>query len=269
MIGNDPYARQQAAASRREQAEQAILSRLGWPKRDWFEKLLHWAQQYVLAREDSLADMGLAHPLIRRCLAELGRRLVQNDDIEKADDIYWLEESEVGALVTALDSEKTLPNYSARIPDRKAMRRAAQKVMPPAVLPLTSRLAKIMPWSEQRQGDQIILKGFGASPGKITAPACVLFGPQDFYRMTPGKVLVAVTTTPAWTPLFAMASAVVTDIGGPLSHSSIVAREYSIPAVMAVGVATRRIQDGQLITVDGGAGIVTVSSSTDALSQQG
>ena len=76
--------------------------------------------------------------------------------------------------------------------------------------------------------------------------------------MRPGDVLVAVTTTPAWTPLFAMASAVITDIGGPLSHSSIVAREYGIPAVMATGVATRQIQTGQVITVDGSAGTVTL-----------
>jgi pyruvate,water dikinase len=75
--------------------------------------------------------------------------------------------------------------------------------------------------------------------------------------MHPGDVLVAVATTPAWTPLFAMASAVVTDIGGPLSHSSIMAREYAIPAVMATGVATRRIHNGQMLTVDGTAGTVT------------
>jgi pyruvate,water dikinase len=90
----------------------------------------------------------------------------------------------------------------------------------------------------------------------MTAPARVLHGPQDFDRMRPGDVLVAGTTTPAWTPLFAMASAVVTDIGGPLSHGSIVAREYGIPAVMGTGVATKRIRDGQTITVDGGAGTV-------------
>jgi rifampicin phosphotransferase len=71
-------------------------------------------------------------------------------------------------------------------------------------------------------------------------------------------VLVAVATTPAWTPLFAMASAVVADIGGTLSHSSIVAREYGIPAVMATGVATRRIHTGQIITVDGNSGTVTL-----------
>lgn len=61
---------------------------------------------------------------------------------------------------------------------------------------------------------------------------------------------------PAWTPLFTLALAVVTDIGGPLSHGSIVAREYGIPAVMGTGVATKRIQGGQTITVDGNAGTV-------------
>ena len=74
--------------------------------------------------------------------------------------------------------------------------------------------------------------------------------------MRPGSVLVAGTTTPAWTPLFAMASAIVTDIGGPLSHGSIVAREYGIPAVMGTGIATHRIRDGQTITVDGEKGVV-------------
>ncbi|WP_032541930.1 PEP-utilizing enzyme, partial [Clostridioides difficile] len=64
-------------------------------------------------------------------------------------------------------------------------------------------------------------------------------------------------TTPAWTPLFSSASAIVTDIGGPLSHSSIVAREYGIPAVMATHIATRAIKSGQMITVDGLAGTVT------------
>ena len=104
------------------------------------------------------------------------------------------------------------------------------------------------------------LKGVAASGGKITASACVIREPQDFNKMESGAVLVATATTPAWTPLFAMASAVVTDIGGPLSHGSIVAREYGIPAVMGTGVATKRIRDGQVITVDGDAGIVIMNS---------
>jgi len=76
--------------------------------------------------------------------------------------------------------------------------------------------------------------------------------------MQPGEILVAGITTPAWTPLFAMASGVVTDIGGPLSHGSIVAREYGIPAVLGTGLATRCISNGQLISIDGNAGTVTL-----------
>ena len=109
------------------------------------------------------------------------------------------------------------------------------------------------------------LKGAGTSAGQVTAPARVLHGPEDFGTMQPGEILVAGTTTPAWTPLFAMAAGVVTDIGGPLSHGSIVAREYGIPAVMGTGVATKRIENGQMITVDGGAG--TVSSGDEVRSR--
>jgi pyruvate,water dikinase len=76
--------------------------------------------------------------------------------------------------------------------------------------------------------------------------------------MQPGDILVAGITTPAWTPLFAIAAGVVTDIGGPLSHGSIVAREYGIPAVLGTGSATKFIQSGQTITIDGNAGTVTI-----------
>jgi pyruvate,water dikinase len=76
--------------------------------------------------------------------------------------------------------------------------------------------------------------------------------------MRPGEVLVARITTPAWTTLFSMASAVVTDVGGPLSHSSIVAREYGIPAVLGTGSATARVRTGQQVRVDGDAGTVTL-----------
>jgi pyruvate,water dikinase len=127
------------------------------------------------------------------------------------------------------------------------------------MLPSTSLWAKAIPWARENDSTNVI-KGLGASAGKVTAKACVIFAPEDFGKMKPGDVLVAVTTTPAWTPLFTMASAVVTDIGGPLSHSSIVAREYGIPAVLATGIGTRRIQDGQTITVDGSAGTVTLDS---------
>jgi pyruvate,water dikinase len=123
---------------------------------------------------------------------------------------------------------------------------------------MTGILEKIGPTrTQKKEGDTI--EGVGASPGSVTVRACVLHGPEDLNRMEPGAALVAAITTPAWTPLFAMAAAVVTDVGGPLSHGSIVAREYGIPAVLGTGVATKRIQHGQVITVDGDAGTVRLS----------
>jgi pyruvate,water dikinase len=119
-------------------------------------------------------------------------------------------------------------------------------------------------WMPANSGDQAgsVLKGVGASSGRVTATARVVLGPQDFARLQPGEVLVTAITTPAWTPLFARAGAVVTDIGGPLSHSSIVAREYGIPAVLGTGAGSLRVRDGQRVTVDGDAGTVTLLDVT-------
>jgi len=78
-------------------------------------------------------------------------------------------------------------------------------------------------------------------------------------------MIVAGMTTPAWTPLFAIASAIVTDIGGPLSHGSIVGREYGIPAVMGTVIATHRIWDGQMVMVDGGAETVTLKKDVSQI----
>ena len=127
---------------------------------------------------------------------------------------------------------------------------------------VVDRFEAWFPASGKQEG--AVLHGTGASSGQVTATARVLAGPADFGRMRPGDVLVASITTPAWTSLFTMASAVVTDVGGPLSHSSIVAREYGIPAVLGTGVATRRIPDGARVQVDGDAGTVTLLDEVDA-----
>jgi pyruvate,water dikinase len=184
----------------------------------------------------------------------LGRRFAAGGAGAPEESTGWRKRGGAGAL---LEKGQGLPDLRARIPARKAAWQVQLKLTPPAVLPEKSGWGKMVPWHKTDQGGNL-LKGFGASAGKITAPACLLFSPEDFGKMKPGAVLVAVTTTPAWTPLFAMAAAIVTDIGGPLSHSSIVAREYGIPAVLATGLASRRIQDGQMVTVDGSAGTVTL-----------
>lgn len=256
-----PYQRLQTARGKREQATEAVLKRIGWPRKGWFEKLLKKAHETGVIREDSIFDMGMGHPLIRRMFAELGERFVTSGAIKTADDIYWLEEDEVTELIAALEKDQPLPNFADRIPTRKARWRAALNIVPPVMLPEKSFWQKFIGGgAPQEQEGKVILKGLGTSGGQVTAPACVLLSPEDFPRMKLGDVLVATTTTPAWTPLFAMASAIVTDIGGPLSHSSIVAREYGIPAVMAARNATRHIKSGQIVTVDGKTGTVILEN---------
>ncbi len=100
------------------------------------------------------------------------------------------------------------------------------------------------------------LRGSPVSPGRVTAPARVVLSTADFAKLHPGDVLVAPHVTPAWSALLAVAGGVVTDTGGVLSHGSIVAREYGIPAVMGATGATAHIQDGQIVTVDGDARVV-------------
>lgn len=261
--GANPYVRQQAANQRREEVIQTMLKRLQGLRLKVFNKFLKPAQRFAPLREDGLSDIGLAYPLLRQMLLELGRRFANGGMIACPEDVFWLNRDEVEQAATRLDCGETLNCMSTVIPARKATWRAAKRVTPPSRLPhmklhgIQRRKARSH-ISEGRTGD--ILKGVAASPGRVTAPACVLDGPSNFSQMKAGDVLVAAITTPAWTPLFARASAVVTDVGGPLSHGSIVAREYGIPAVLGTGVATKRIRSGQIITVDGGTGMVILGN---------
>ena len=264
--GADPYRRQQMSADRREQQTEAAQRRLDPLRARAFTRMLHWAQRVAPLREDALGDVGLAWPQMRRMLQELGRRLVAGGVLETPEDVYWLSRDEVLAAAEAAESGGPPRSRPKTIARRKALWRGQYRVTPPQMLPEATWMRvfdNMMPATMADQSGDV-LTGIGASAGRVTAPARVLGGPQEFGQMRPGDVLVASITTPAWTPLFAMASAVVTDIGGPLSHSSIVAREYGIPAVLGTAVASRRITSGQSITVDGDAGKVVLGTGDTA-----
>jgi phosphohistidine swiveling domain-containing protein len=260
--GVNPYERQKVSEQKRIQTAESALGRLKGFRRWAFRKALNWGQSLAEVREDALADIGLGYPEIRRRLHTLGDRLVKAGALEEAGDIFWLEKEEIEKAVEALEGGVAVESMLERVDRRKASWQKAKAATPPPMVPPRKKFMgiKTSVWLAAAEEDQAVdtLKGVPTSPGRVTAPAHVLHGPEDFALMQPGEVLVAGTTTPAWTPLFAMASAVVTDIGGPLSHGSIVAREYGIPAVMGTGVATRRIRDGQIVTVDGSAGTVTL-----------
>ena len=259
-----PYERQAAAERARQEATEVTLARLkGWRLRI-FRALLRTAQLYVPLREDALADVGLGWPVLRRVLREVGRRLAAAGAIARSDDVFCLEWDEAQAAAAALDAGQTPENFAHAAAERRARLENERRIAPPVTLPVRERASFLgidftrwMPARTSRTTGKTIT-GVGASPGRVSGIARVIYGPEEFREMRPGDILVAKITTPAWMALLALAAGVVTDVGGPLTHSSLVAREYHIPAVLGTGVATERLQSGQRISVDGDAGTVTI-----------
>jgi len=259
----NPHRRQERLFRQGEAAAQVALGRLKGLRLRLLRWTLRLARTFGPMREDSIFDIGLAYPVLRPMLHELGRRFAAAGAIARPDDLFFLERAEVERSAAALDRGEKLEDCAERVRRRRAVWRAEKQATPPPQLPPKVRVMGIradafLPLSAEEQADTI-LKGVAAAPGQVTATACVLRGSEDFHQMRPGDILVAEMTTPAWTPLFAMAAGIVTDVGGPLSHGSIVAREYGIPAVLGTGVATQRIQSGQILTVDGSAGLVRLT----------
>jgi pyruvate,water dikinase len=266
----DPRARQRALVADRAALVEETARSLDPLRRRLFRLLLGWAQSFGPDREQALFYMGAGWPTLRRLALELGRRLTESGFLLAAEDVFFLETSEIGAALSARAAgDLDTPGLALLARERSELREARKRVHPPPVVPLEHKIRfgpfDMSAWETQRRNDPAgsVLRGFAVSPGQVSAPASVIRSPADFLRMEPGTILVCPTTTPAWTPLFSQARGLVTDVGGVLAHGSIVAREYGIPAVLGTGIATTRIRPGQTIRVDGDAGTVTLLDGVD------
>ena len=189
----------------------------------------------------------------RDVLRGFGRRLVAEGLLDTWDDVWMLERTELRAALTDAVDLRTL--VAAR---RAQLERGRQEGMKPYLgdLPETHERDAAVEGFYGTEGAG--LSGAGASPGTAEGTARVVAGPEDFARVQAGDVLVATTTTPAWTPLFPALAALVTETGGILSHAAVVAREYRLPAVVGATGATAAIPDGRRVRVDGSLGVVTL-----------
>ena len=216
-------------------------------------RIARLAHRATHTRETARDAVVRAQHVVRLTVRELGSRLVAADRLDWPEDVFFLTWDElhhvpadVRAVVDTRRAEHVrlgtlaMPTHFEDSwwtgPDKRADDPAAH--------------------GDGVDAAGVCIEGIGASPGTVTGPVRVLREPHD--DIEPGDVLVVRVTDAGWTTLFALASAVVTDIGGTLSHAAIVAREFGIPAVLGTETATSTLRSGQVVEVDGGAGTVTV-----------
>jgi pyruvate,water dikinase len=212
-------------------------------------------------------------------IRDFGKLLKSQGVIEDADDIFHMHHTEVNLTLGnvmnawAAGSEPVNKDYwPPIIAERRRMIEVLKTwAAPPAIGPMPDNIEDpalqmlwgittetLHSWAAPSVENANELKGYAASPGVVEGVAKVLRSINDFGEIKEGDILVAPITHPSWSPLFSKISAAVSDIGGTMSHMAIVAREYGMPAVVGTGEATKRIQNGQRLRVDGDRGIVTI-----------
>jgi len=187
----------------------------------------------------------------RRQLLLVGAELAGSGLLDRADDIMFLTIAEARAAVEQGVDHRELVVARRAVHQRELRRRR----VPVSVLSDGTDVETLIPPASSRDGT---LRGVGAAPGTATGPARVVRDPATAH-IEPGEILVAATTDPGWTPLFLTAGGLVTETGAAMAHGPTVAREYGIPAVICVPDVTERIRTGQVVTIDGAAGTVTVA----------
>lgn len=237
-----------------------------------FRALLEFTRSNVKLREFMRARVVDSLDMYRRYFLECGRRLVLQDALRQPEDVFYLRYDE---LSDWLADVSTADDFATRVLVRRALHDSlAELPDPPSTFvlegsdivdeqeyhkrqsPDRAQADRAQPTRDLERVDE--LHGLPGSAGKVTGRARVITDPNDDASIEPGEILVAPYTDVGWTPLFLTAAGVVMGLGGPLSHSCIVAREYGIPTVVNAHGATDTINTGDVITVDGDRGVVYI-----------
>ncbi|MGA2180065.1 MAG: PEP/pyruvate-binding domain-containing protein [Verrucomicrobiota bacterium] len=250
---SDPLENQRRLADERERLTVQCRARLKHPIKRWiFSHSLRRAQELTVFREQ-LKNLGIRRfAFVRRVLLVLGQRLHEQGNLSCRDDIFFLEVSEIEPVATGSASF----DGRERIEFRRREYEKNLKLNPPRVV--NGKFDPNAPGWPVANADAKLLTGIPVSPGIVTGTARVILRADDHAQVLPGEILIAPFTDPAWSPYFITAAGVVMEQGGILSHGSIVAREYGLPAVTNVASATRVIRTGDLVQVDGNRGCVSV-----------
>ena len=275
QTGRDARAEHEAMAKSADLALATARTRLSaYPEAvlGQFEAMVQFGRHGAFLQEEHnfyIDQRGMAS--IRLFYLQVGQRFVEAGLVQAPDDIFMLSHEEIHQFVgdrfmTPPDTVRTL------IQERRTGLAAASELVPPPFVgeapagppptgnPMERAEVRFFGGPPQQSAEPNQIQGNGGSRGIATGIARVARSLDEAKNVLPGEILVAVTTMPAWTPLFGVVAAVVTETGGVLSHCAIVAREYGLPAVVGAHGATTRIRTGQIVTVDGGTGIVTLGA---------
>ncbi len=244
----------------REQARAVLRERAG---RRWllFRHLLGMAETHMRWRENGKVPLAMQTHSVRLVVREVARRLVERGRLADAGNVFFLRSAE---LLDELDG-RHVTDLAARIERRRHTHALAADLPLPEMIEAGKggvavisaerwrSLGVLPPPESSSTHDRLV--GAPGSPGRITGRARIVRDPAAV-ELEDGDVIVAYGTDSAWTALFFQAAAVVVDVGGPMSHSAIAAREIGIPCVVNVKSGTTGIREGQRITVDGDTGEV-------------
>lgn len=186
--------------------------------------------------------------IVKQAILQEADRLVQTGILEHPEDVFWLSLHEIKEMIE-------IQRFDGDIVDeRKEKYQRDKKLIPPRAFTSEGEIIFVIPGADAPPG---ALVGSPVSSGTVEGRARVILKLEGA-QMEKGDILVAPYTDPAWTMLFPLASGLVTEVGGLMTHGAVVAREYGIPAVVGVDNATRKIIDGQQIRVDGTHGFVEI-----------
>ena len=205
-------------------------------------------------REQVRSDLTRIVRYMRGYHLALAERFVERGWLDRRDDYFLLHLDEIAAVIRGVQPGSDLRGIAAR----RAAELAEQKDLHIPMLMRESELPALMRRTAAAPDeDADVLTGLCVSPGGVNAEVVVMKDPSEFATMKRGAILVAPATDPSWTPLFTLASGVIVEVGGMLSHASTIAREYGLPALANVKNATRILKTGDRVALDASGGRVT------------
>jgi pyruvate,water dikinase len=248
----------------RTKAEKEVLSRVPEDRRDAFTRLMKAAQwSSIVDEEHPFYTENYGNALARRVTKEIGKRFAAQSIVDDPQDVYFLLPEEISARILGRFPAQDL------VAKRKVEHARFRRAEPDLFIGDITKLGEVIASSPMLRSTQqphprvraelnADLYGTVSTPGVVEGVVKVLRSEEDFDKFEPGDILVTIETSSVWTPLFNIAKAVVTDVGGILSHSAILGREYGLPVISGCVEGTKKLKTGMRVKVDGDVGVVYI-----------